>query len=227
MAVIREREELFENILRLRRIGRRLPGDGDVAQVRIALERALGPTVSVRTAARLLGVTHPAVLRWIDSGDLPVVETAGGRNAVPVPALLQLRERFEEEAQHERYRLTSTMRSQRRAADAWQADGGVAHGEGGHDRARRRALAYHQAVARGLRRSMVVEAQHVLERWLAEENIDRRHAERWQATLAGTIPEIRHAIVASDPEADDLRQNSPFAGMLSEPERRRIIETVR
>jgi len=41
------------------------------------------------------------------------------------------------------------------------------------------------------------------------------------------VPEIRRALVKEDHEADDLRQNSPFAGMLSEPGRRRIVESVR
>ncbi|MGC2372524.1 MAG: hypothetical protein WA484_01495 [Solirubrobacteraceae bacterium] len=44
--------------------------------------------------------------------------------------------------------------------------------------------------------------------------------------LARSIPELRGALVDESQEADDLRQNSPFAGVLSEPERRRIMHEV-
>jgi hypothetical protein len=33
--------------------------------------------------------------------------------------------------------------------------------------------------------------------------------------------------MSDDAHADDLRQNSPFAGLLTEPERRRILEEIR
>ena len=38
--------------------------------------------------------------------------------------------------------------------------------------------------------------------------------------------EIRKAIAADDERGRDLRQNSPLAGLLSEPERRKILEKV-
>jgi hypothetical protein len=37
---------------------------------------------------------------------------------------------------------------------------------------------------------------------------------------------ISEAITAHGTDADDLRQNSPFAGVLSEAERRRILAEV-
>ena len=57
MGVVERRQELIEHILRLRRVGRELPGNRDVAEVRSALERELGGTVSRRLAA--------CVLAWI------------------------------------------------------------------------------------------------------------------------------------------------------------------
>jgi hypothetical protein len=78
-------------------------------------------------------------------------------------------------------------------------------------------------VAQRLRKPMVAEAQHVLLRWREQGRIDERYADRWEQLLARPVPEIRRALVEESPDADDLRQNSPFAGVLSEPERRRIM----
>lgn len=73
---------------------------------------------------------------------------------------------------------------------------------------------------------MVDEARHVLFRWKEQGRIDRRYAAQWDLLLARSIPELRGALVDESQEADDLRQNSPFAGVLSEPERRRIMHEV-
>jgi hypothetical protein len=43
----------------------------------------------------------------------------------------------------------------------------------------------------------------------------------WFAWERGTRTRRRRALVSEDQHSDDLRQSSPFAGMLSEPERRR------
>jgi len=50
-----------------------------------------------------------------------------------------------------------------------------------------------------------------------------RHAGGWEQLLARPLSEIRRTLVEESEEADDLRQNSPFAGVLSEPDRRRIM----
>lgn len=227
MGIVDKKQDLFENVARLRRAGREVPGNPDVAAVRAALERELGATVSRRLAARLLGVSHTALDRWIRAGDLPVVYSREGRAEIPVPALLELYEAVEPE-QGRRYVLKPTMERQRQAArslsiaDDLKGDDRSAT----HDRARARNLAYHRAVARRLRRPMVDEARHVLFRWRADGRIPDYYADRWAETLERPIREIRQALVDTSPEADDLRQTSPFAGLLSEPERRRILEEV-
>jgi hypothetical protein len=66
----------------------------------------------------------------------------------------------------------------------------------------------------------------VLFRWRAQERIDERYAERWEQLLSQPLPEIRRALVDESEDYDDLRQTSPFAGFLSEPERRRIVREV-
>jgi hypothetical protein len=229
MAVVDRKQQLFENIVRLRRAGREAPGNRDIAAVRATLELELGEGVSRRLAARLLGVSHTALDRWIKQGDLPVVYSPKGHSQIPVPALLDLYEAVD--AQHadgsRRYVLSPTMMRRRQAAQRLRIDDLRDRDmPSPHDRARARGLAYHRAVARRLRRPMVEEARHVLFRWRRQGRIDERYAERWEELLKQPVPEIRRAIVDEGQQADDLRQNSPFAGLLSEPERRRIVREV-
>jgi hypothetical protein len=227
MGVVDHRQELFEHIIRLRRVGREVPGNADVSAVRAGLERELGETVSRRMAARLLGVSHTALERWIKAGDLPVVYSAAGRVEIPVPALIDLRESVDADRADgpRRYPLTPTMARHRAAAARLRvAD---VQSEGGHARASARSLAYHRAVAQRLRRPMVDEARHVLSRWRGQGRIDPRYADRWDDLLRRPVSEIRRALVEESADADDLRQNSPFAGVLSEPERRRVLSEVR
>jgi hypothetical protein len=230
MDVVDRRQELFENVLRLRRVGRDVPGNPDVAAVRVTLESELGETVSRRMAARLLGVSHTALERWIRAGELPVVSSVAGRVEVPVPALLDLVEsvRVDRADGPRRHPLAPTMARHREAAGRLRIERREPTGEDvGHDRAAARSLAYHRAVAQRLRRPMVDEARHVLFRWRRQGRIDERYADRWDQLLARPLAEIRRAMVAESSDADDLRQTSPFAGMLSEAERRRIIDEVR
>jgi hypothetical protein len=228
MGMVERKQELLENIARLRRAGRQSPGNRDISAVRVSLERELGETVSRRLAARLLGVSHTALERWTKSGDLPVVYSTKGRAEVPVPALLELYEAVQAEGGgSRRYPLAPTMVSRREAARRLRIPRHPReHAYIGHDRASARGLAFHQAVASRLRRPMVEEARHVLFRWREQERIDERYAERWEQLLERPLPEIRRALVQEGQEADDLRQSSPFAGMLSEPERRRIMREV-
>jgi hypothetical protein len=230
MGVVDRKQELFENIVRLRRAGRQAPGSRDIAAVRATLERELGETMSRRLAARALGVSHTALDRWIKAGDLPLVYSSNGRVELPVPALLDLYEAVEAQRAERprRYPLTPTMGRQREAAERLCIDKATDDGYGGvgHDRAWARSLAYHRAVATRLRKPMVDEARYVLFRWRQQGRIDERYAERWEQLLERPISEIRRALVDKGQESDDLRQNSPFAGVLSEPERRRIVREV-
>lgn len=229
MGVVDRKQGLFDSIVRLRRAGREVPGNQDIATVRVTLERELGETVSRRLAARVLGVSHTALDRWVKSGDLPVVYSSEGRIEIPVPALLDLHEAVEAERNegHRRYALSPVMARQREAARHLRLTDVTNDDERGpHDRARARSLAYHRAIARRLRKPMVDEARHVLFRWREQGRIDQRYADRWKDVLDRPISEIRRTLVEESQEADDLRQNSPFAGQLSEPERLRIMREV-
>jgi hypothetical protein len=226
VGIVDRKQGLFENIVRLRRAGREVPGNRDISAVRSELERELGETVSRRLAARLLGVSHTALERWIKAGDLPVVYSSEGRTEVPVPALLDLYEAVEADRAggERRYALTPTI--ERRRAAARRLRPRELAGPDPHDRSRARSLAYHRALAKRLRKPMVDEARHVIFRWGDQGRIHPRYADLWEQVLSRPLPEIRQAIADDSPEADDLRQNSPFAGMLSEAERRRIMREV-
>lgn len=225
------RASLFENILRLRRAEQNLPPSRDLAAVRASLEQELGQTLSQRLAARLLGVSHTALQRWIDAGDLPTVFSERGRVEIPVGALLRLRETVDatrSEGTRGRHFLEPAMTSARARASQLVPEQLVSEDVRGtgHGRARRRNLAYHRAVAKRLRRPMVDEALRAIWKWRGLGRIDDRYADAWEVLLSRPIVEIKKAISEDSTQADDLRQNSPFAGALSEAERRKIVSSV-
>lgn len=233
MRDVDRKKQLFENIVRLRRAGRDATNPDEISAVRVALEGELGETVSQRLAGSLLGVSHTALARWIDSGDLPVLYTPAGRLELPVAALLDLYEAVQSEREsgrRSRHVLEPVMSEGRRRARRLRPTDLVPDhvaGIDGHRRAELRSLAYHRALADRLRRPMVDEARHVLGRWRSQDKIDDRYAQQWEDLLRRPIPEIRRILGEDSQTARDLRQTSPFAGMLSEPERRRIIQEIR
>jgi hypothetical protein len=103
---------------------------------------------------------------------------------------------------------------------------GVGHRSDPHWKAEVRSLAYHRALAPRLRRPTIDEAQRKLRRWRDDGRVDPRYAQLWEEVFAMPLTEIRKAIAADDQRGRDLRQNSPLAGLLSEPERRKILEAI-
>lgn len=234
MGLVDQRLALLENIGRLRRAQQCAPRNRDIAKTRASLEQELGPTVSRRLAARFLGTSHTALNRWIKAGDLPLVYRADGRQEVSVGALLTLHERVSDErrrGQRRRHLLEPVLTEGRDRAQKMRVGSLLSDddddGGGGHRDADRRALAYHRAVARRLRRATTDEALHRVWKWNDEGKIDSRYAKRWEEVLARPVADVRRLIVEDSDYGRDLRQNSPFAGFLSEPERRRILEHVR
>jgi hypothetical protein len=223
---------LFQQIVRLRRAEREAPKSRDLVAVRTELEKELGGTLSPSLAAALLGVSHTALRKWIASGDVPVVINPRGRREVPVSALVDLYEsvRTERESgRRRRHMLEPSMAEARLRADSLRPREliGARSADGERHRlAQLRSLAYHRALARKLRRSTVDEARRVLLEWRHRGVIDPRYADEWEEILDRPIHEIRRVLASDDSHADDLRQNSPFAGLLSEPERRRIVEEI-
>lgn len=229
-----ERRRSLERIARLREAEEHSTAPS-VGQVREELEADLGGTVSRNLAADFLGVSHTALNRWIASGDVPVVQTATGRKEVPIPALCDLKMRTERERRsggRRLHRLEPAMIESRRRAERLEPDPSLLTEleEGETDRhrlAELRSLAYHRALAPQLRRTMIGRARTKVDRWEHEGRLDPQHAAAWRKLLDRPLDEIRAAIGTDDAHGHDLRQNSPLAGLISEPERRKILEAVK
>lgn len=232
MGVVDREQRQLEDILRLRRAELRLPADEDLLAVRLRLEREVGPAISKAAVARLLGVTHTALQRWIARGDLPVVLRPDGRQGIPLPAALDWAERTRARQQHGARRshvLEPSVLDDRRSAERLQADRlvDVPDGIDPHERASLRSLAYHRAVARELRRPMIDQARSQLRAWLLQGKIDPRYADAWEEVLRGRVTDVRAALIEDSREMRDLRQNSPFAGSLPEQSRSKILQAIR
>lgn len=219
--------ELFRALVGVRRAGRRSPDDPDLAVARVLLEQDLGTTVSRRLAAEVLGVSHTALRRWIERGDIPLVYAESGRVQVPVAALLDLYEEMEVDRAAERGHPIEplVLAAQKRAERLSRGllSDLVETVEEGHRLPQMRGLVYHRALARRLTARMVADARQVLADWELEGRIDPVYATSWRELLSKPVSEIRRELGADTPEMSDLRQNSPFAGMLSERERRAAL----
>jgi hypothetical protein len=222
----RDRERTLQNIARLKRV-ERSNSSPEIAAVREDLESQLGGTVPRSAAARLLGVSHTALNNWIASGDVPVVFSKQGRKEVPISFLMELQARVAEQRRKDPgklHTLEPILVEARRRAERMHPPTPAAEVGRPHRTPELRSLAYHRALAPRLRRSMVEEAQRKLRRWQQEGKVDPRHVLAWEEVFNRSMPAIRQAITADDEQARDLRQNSPLAGLLSEPERRKAMQ---
>jgi hypothetical protein len=225
---------LINDVLRLRRAERASLAHDEIAAVRAHLEELAGPTATRALAARLLGVSQTALDRWIANGDVPVLVSSVGRREVPLHALLELLEAVQERRlahPQDRRPLGSVLRERRSAAQCLSTSTLLPRtvrrrGTGGHRTAELRSLAYHRAVARRLDEEIIRNARDRLARWRTQSKIDPRYARQWQQILTASPSEIARLIGRDTPRMRDLRQSSPFAGTLSEPERRRVLAAV-
>jgi hypothetical protein len=239
MSAIAQKERLVSGVIRLRRAERAegvSPARDDIAAVRVDLERMAGPTVTRAMAARLLGVSQTALDRWIATGDVPTLITRAGRREAPLHALIELTEAVREHRlvnPHDRHPLGSVLQARRSEAERLSTTTLLTEAErrrrdrdGGHRDAELRSLAYHRAVAQHLDERIVRDAQDRLTRWRSQVRIDPRYAQQWQKILAKPPSQIARLISTDTPRMRNLRQSSPFAGALSEPERRRALAAV-
>lgn len=235
MSVVIDRERLIDDIVKLRRAEWLSPARDDIAAVRANLERMIGPTVTRAMAARLLGVSQTALDRWATTGDVPVVIASTGHREVPLPALVELIKAVREQRMtnpQDRHPLGSVLRERRSLADHLRtstllntADRNRHHGNSHRD-AELRSLAYHRAVAQRLDDRLVHDARHRLARWRTQGRIGPHYAQQWEEILAAPPTQIARLIGRDTPHMRDLRQSSPFAGALSEPERQRVLAAV-
>ena len=221
----------IENILRLRRVEREIAPHlrAEVATVRASLEDAVGPTVRPADAARLLGISHPALLRWIEKDEIATVTTPEGRREVPLGELLSLLDDVERARQLPTARPVARVVNERRRRSEEAVDLNrllPRRKPRGHRTAELQALAYHRLVAERLDEQLVEQARRRLQRWRTNRRVDPRWVDEWERVLAMPLARIKKAIGANTTKARELRQTSPFAGVLSEHERRRLAKAV-
>lgn len=236
MPSVIESQKLLDNVVRLRRAERVPEVAAEIAPVRADLETRLGPTLSRSRASRMLGVSQTALDRWVSAGEVPVLLTPRGRLEVPRQVVIELAEQIDDlRRQGQRRGLLSTaLRRRRERAEQvrrllgpQRASSHPAAFPRSHRTAEERSLAYHRIVASRLDQRLVADARQRLQWLTAEHHVHPRYAERWEEILSRPLPEIAEVLVRDDDEGHDLRQNSPFAGVLNEHERREIIEAVR
>jgi hypothetical protein len=222
--------EAIESIVRLRR-GERLADPivrNELSAVRQFLEGEVGRTVRPADAARLLGVTQPALKRWTDKGEISAVMTPQGRQEIPVSELVGLLEETEEaRAKGSGRPLASAIRNRRRrSVETIDLDRLLPRKRRTHRTAELHGLAYHRLVAERLDETIVNEARDRLHRWRESERIHPRWADEWERILALPRADIARTISADTRSARELRQTTPFAGVLTEQERRRLVEAI-
>lgn len=227
--------DLIEDVLRLRRTARIAdePAWADLQAVMGHLGELIGPTVGRAEAARLLGISYPTLDRWIAKGDVSSVLTPRGRREVPVSQLLDLLEEMQaRRAEGRAGDLASVIRARRRRADEIDVEELLPRDLRRRPRPRRHraaelnGLLYHRLVAQRLDDALVRDARRRLQRWREEGRIHPRWADEWQRLLTRPVREIAKTISADSQRSQDLRQTSPFAGALTEQERRRLKRTV-
>lgn len=223
--------EAVESILRLRRVAQDVdPGmRAEIMPVVELLEDVAGQTVRPADAARLLGISQPALKRWLDSGEISAVTTPRGRREIPLSELLDLLEEVDQARDKVGGRpLALVIRERtRRAEKSVDLDRLIPRQRRRtHRTAELQGLAYHRLIAERLDDNAVDQARRRLLRWRRAGRIHPNWSDEWERILAKPLPEIKRAISADTTRARELRQTSPFAGMLTEQERRRLVKAV-
>lgn len=98
-----------------------------------------------------------------------------------------------------------------------------------HRLAEERSVAYHRVIAERLRQqSEILEgARQRVRSWLAAGTPAPYYAQKWAEILAGDVPAIAAFLVERSELADELRQSSPFTGVLQPRERWTIWRETR
>ena len=222
--------ETLENILRLRRAERLSDPEvrDEIVTAREYLEALVGATVRPADAARLLDVSQPALLRWLKKGEISAVTTPEGRREIPLSELVELVEDVERARDNSTRPLARVLRERRRRSEeAIDLDRLLPRRRGrGHRTAELQALAYHRLVAERLNEELVEQARRRVRRWRSEGRVHRHWIDEWERLLAMPVPRIAKTISADTTRARELRQTSPFAGVLTEHERRLLAKAV-
>ncbi len=224
-----ESEKLIRALVCLKRAsggGLDESGLANVVEAQDILSEVVGQTLRPAQAARLLGVSQSAFQRWVYSGDIPTVLTPDDRLEVPLGAVVDL---LDEVERSDAKRPLSAVIRQRRHRSVETADLNrlvPPKRRRRHEAAQLHSLAYHRLVAERLDATMVARAQRRLNRWEADNTVDPRWIAEWRRVLALPLEQMKRRLGAQTTQASELRQTSPFAGLLTEQERARLIEQV-
>jgi excisionase family DNA binding protein len=223
-------EEAIETVFRLWRAQRAITDDPlreDIDAARRFVTSLVGRTVTPAVAARILGVSRPALKRWLDRGEIATVTTPGGRREIPLRELLALMDEVRTAPSTERPLATAIRDRQRRARETIDLDRLLpSDRQRNHRVAELQALAYHRLVAERLNDEMVRQARQRLDQWRRANRIQTRWVDAWNSALAMPLDDLARLISADTAESRELRQTSPFAGVLNEQERRRLVQAV-
>lgn len=98
---------------------------------------------------------------------------------------------------------------------------------------RLKSLRLHQALIADLLADpvgVIAKARSNIERWLPEQRVDGMTAaylRDWQSVLADGVDRIIDVFTSLDERSAELRENSPFAGVMSPDRRIKILRTIR
>ena len=97
-----------------------------------------------------------------------------------------------------------------------------------HQLAGERSLAFHREIAQRLLRDATIldRARQRVRGWMVE-NPNRPYVTQWARVLEGTAESVADFLVDPSELAQELRQSSPFAGVLDPRERWRIWRETR
>ena len=96
-----------------------------------------------------------------------------------------------------------------------------------HDRLEQRSIAFHRAVAEKLRLrpELLAVAFENLDRWSQSAGRSQPYFDEWRAMLALPLSDLLRTMVENTPRMGELRQSTPFAGILEPKERWRVYDT--
>lgn len=226
-----DRIEAIRNIASLRTLEATVPSDlrSDIRAVRELLEDAVGRTVRRAEAARVFGLTQAAFDRWVDRGDVAAVRTPNGRTEVPLDEVVSILEELRNRDSDEARPFAKVMRERReRAEQAADLDRLLPRPtkQRRHRVPELQSLAYHRLVAERLDDRILDDARERLRDWRQRGSVHPVWIDAWERVLAKPAADVARSISVDSKRANELRQTSPFAGVLTEQERKRLMNAV-
>ena len=96
-----------------------------------------------------------------------------------------------------------------------------------HSRLDERSLAMHQLIAKKVQAdpALLDKARQNVRRWQESEGSPKLALAEWEQILSAPVNQVAQFLAERSERATRLRQSSPFAGILTEAERRRIYES--